>query len=90
MLREEITAILSDYALNVPLKIQHLDRILQIKIKPNSHRAEANFLEQVKDLKLAENQKITHSPSFERDTVTLLTEFASLEDCRSFLKNTDS
>ena len=90
LLNEDLATIISDENLNVPLKIQHLDKLLQVKIKPKSHEAEAAFSDQVKTLKLAKNQKLIHSPAFERDAVTLVTEFVSLDQCRSYLQNTSS
>lgn len=83
---EELFEIIEDKTRNVPQKVQHLDRYLQQKISPQSIAAETEFIAQTKKLKLQKNQSISHSPAFEKDTVTLSTEFDSLEQCRVFLE----
>lgn len=83
---KEVRAITEDETLNVPQKIQHLDRYLQQKISPQSLNAENEFADQVKALKLEKNQTISHSPAFEKNTVILSTEFESLEECSIFLQ----
>lgn len=87
---KEIVAILKDDTLNIPQKIQHLDQYLQQQIYPESLEAEKQFTVEVHALNLQKNQKITHSPAFERDTVTLSMEFDSLQHCRLFLHNISS
>lgn len=82
----EILAILEGDTLNIPQKIQHLDHYLQQQIYPESLEAEHTFTAEVKALNLQKNQKISHSPAFEKDTVTLSIEFDSFEKCRSLLQ----
>lgn len=84
--KEEIVAIIKSATLNIPQKIQHLDHYLQQRIYSASIEAENTFLADVKALKLQKNQKITHTPAFEKDRVTLSIEFDSLQLCRSFLE----
>lgn len=84
---QEIGAILEGDTLNVPQKAQHLDHYLQQQIYPELLKAENTFTVEVKALNLQKNQKISHSPAFEKDTVTLSMEFDSLDQCRSFLQN---
>ena len=87
---EDIQSILADNNLNIPQKISHLDRFLQLQIFPQILAAENNFTAEVKKIKLNPNQQITHAQAFERDTVTLATEFQSLDECRSFLEKINS
>ena len=87
--REEILAITEDISLNAPQKINHLDQFLQQSIYPQSFEAEKEFAAQIKTFNLPKNQIITHSQAFEKNTVTLSTEFPSLERCKSFLQKVD-
>lgn len=85
--QDGIQTITENETLNIPQIIQHLDRYLQLKIYPQSIAAEKEFTTRIKEITLHKNQKISHSPAFEKDTVTLSTEFASLEQCIAFLQN---
>ncbi len=85
--KKEILSITENEKLNIPQKISHLDRFLQQEIYPKSFEAENVFALQVKELQLQDNQKITHSQSFEKDTVVLSTEFESFGQCRSYLQS---
>jgi hypothetical protein len=87
---EDIQSILADINLNIPQKISHLDRFLQLQIFPQILAAENDFAAEVKKINLNQNQQITHTQAFEKDTVTLATEFQSLDECRSFLEKMNS
>ncbi|MDK9708784.1 MAG: hypothetical protein OEL83_17215 [Desulforhopalus sp.] len=78
---QEIDQILKHPELNIPQKIQHLKDLLQQQLNPLHSQAEDKFTKQVRDLQLPSHFTITHSPSFERDTVTLSIVCKSLSDC---------
>ena len=65
---------------NIPQKSSLLIKELFRLSHPLSSQAEERFTERVKGLKLPAHIRLTHSPSFERDTVTMEVDFAGLED----------
>lgn len=76
-----ISEILTHPVLNVPQKIQHLSMYLQQQLCPMHTKAEEDFTCQVRDLQLPRQCTIAHSPSFEKDTVTLSITFNNFTDC---------
>ncbi len=82
---KEITEILDHKEMNVPQKIQHLGGLLQHAISPMTSSAEEIFAKHVKELQLPENLSISHSPSFEKDEITLSITFKNLADCERYL-----
>jgi len=83
----EITAILDHKEMNNPQKIHHLSTYLQSKINPTVAQTEAAFQQKVKSLQLPPNSSISHSPSFEKDTVTLSITFENFDQCEHYLKH---
>lgn len=83
--KKEITEILDHEGMNIPQKIHHLGNLLQHEITPASSMAEQVFVEQVKSLHLAANHSISHSPSFEKDEITLSITFKNFADCEQYL-----
>ncbi|MFH0780791.1 MAG: hypothetical protein V2B20_02420 [Pseudomonadota bacterium] len=91
-----VSEILTHPVLNVPQKIQHLNIYLQQQLCPMYAKAEEDFACQVRDLQLPPQCTISHSPSFEKDTVTLSITFNNFTDCakiaprlsKKFLNNT--
>ena len=83
--KKEITAILDHKELNIPQKIHHLGSLLQAEMTPSSSMAEQIFIKQVKSLQLPANQSISHSPSFEKDEITLSITFKNFADCEQYL-----
>ncbi len=83
--RKEIAAIIEHQEMNIPQKIYHLGCLLQQEVSPSSLQAEENFVKQVKNLHLPQNYTVTHSPSFEKDEVTLSITFENFTACQQFL-----
>ncbi len=83
--QKEIVAILDHQQMNIPQKIQHLGNLLQHALAPASTRAEEAFMQQVKDLQLPTGHSIRHSPSFEKDEVTLSITFRNFAECVHYL-----
>jgi hypothetical protein len=82
---KEITEILDHKEMNIPQKIQHLGVLLQHVINPMSSATEEHFAKHVKGLQLPENLSISHSPSFEKDEITLSITFKNFADCERYL-----
>lgn len=78
---QEIDQILKHPDLNIPQKIQHLKELLQQQLSPLHTQAEEDFTKRVRDLQLPPQCVISHSPSFEKDTVTLSIAFKNFGDC---------
>ncbi len=83
--KEDIRAILDHAELNIPQQIHHLGNLLQQEINPSSSLAEGVFTKQVKTLQLPKNYAVSHSPSFERDEVTLAITFKNFAECQHYL-----
>jgi hypothetical protein len=83
--KKEITEILDHKDMNIPQKIHHLGSLLQHEINPTSSLAEEAFVKQVKSLHLPANHSISHSPSFEKDDITLSITFKNFADCKQYL-----
>jgi hypothetical protein len=83
--KKEITEILDHKEMNIPQKIHHLGNLLQNEITPTSSLAESAFAKQVKSLHLPASHSISHSPSFEKDEVTLSITFKNFADCERYL-----
>lgn len=83
--QEKIRAILDHEEMNVPQKIHHLGDLLQQEINPSYSLAERDFVKQVKELHLPINYSISHSPSFERDEITLSITFKDIAACKNYL-----
>ncbi|EKD36997.1 MAG: ParB protein [uncultured bacterium] len=80
-----IQGILHHPEMNNPQKIQHLAAFLQHQTNPLSAQAENEFVRTVRTLQLPENCTITHSPSFEKDEVTLSITFDNLSSCAHWI-----
>ncbi|OGQ96374.1 MAG: hypothetical protein A2521_09135 [Deltaproteobacteria bacterium RIFOXYD12_FULL_57_12] len=80
---QAIRQILASPDANPPQKAANLMAWLSRKRFPNLSEAESNFKKFVGGLQLPGNATITHSPSFEKDTITLSVNFADQE---AFLK----
>ncbi len=85
--RKEVAAILGHREMNISQKINHLGILLQQEVFPCSSQAEDTFLKQLKNLQLPSNYTISHSPSFEKDEITLSITFENFNACRQFLGN---
>lgn len=83
--QQDIVAIRNHQQMNIPQKIQHLGTLLQRALTPSSTQAEEAFRQRVKELHLPPGHALSHSPSFERDEVTLSITFQSLADCIDYL-----
>lgn len=83
--KKDIAEILDHKEMNIPQKIHHLGNLLQNQINPASTLAESAFVKQVKSLHLPANQSISHSPSFEKDEITLSITFKNFADCERYL-----
>ena len=81
--KKEITAILNHNEMNVPQKIHHLGNLLQQAMTPASALAEGAFVKQVASLQLPANHSISHSPSFEKDEITLSITFKDFVACEA-------
>lgn len=71
--------------MNNPQKILHLSTFLLHRLNPLSVSAEQEFTSSVNALRLPENCTITHSPSFEKDEVTLSVTFKDFSACKKWL-----
>lgn len=80
-----IQGILQHPEMNNPQKIQHLATFLQHQTNPLSSQAENEFVHKVRTLQLPGNCTITHSPSFEKDEVTLSISFDNLSSCAHWI-----
>lgn len=87
--QEKIRAILDHKEMNVPQKIHHLGDLLQQEISPSYSLAERDFVKLVKELHLPINYSISHSPSFERDEITLSITFKNIAACKKYLLQED-
>lgn len=83
--KEDIRAILDHAEMNIPQQIHHLGNLLQQEINPSSSLAEGAFSKQVKTLQLPANYAISHSPSFEKDEITLSITFKNFAECQHYL-----
>jgi ParB family chromosome partitioning protein len=81
----EVLEILQHQQYNVPQQIHHLGLYLFRQLYPVSLHAEQLFVEQLRALRLPETHTISHSPSFEKDEVTLSILFDNLAACKSYL-----
>ncbi|MBU1566800.1 MAG: hypothetical protein KJ630_14405 [Proteobacteria bacterium] len=76
-----IDEILEHPVINVPQKIQHLNKYLQHQFCPMSSKADKDFARRVQELQLPSQCAISHSPSFEKDDITLSITFENFTDC---------
>ncbi len=83
--KKEIADILQHKELNIPQKIQHFGNLLQQEINPKSSDAESRFVKQLRSLELPANHSISHSPSFEKDEITLSITFKNFAACEQYL-----
>ncbi len=83
--KKEITEILGHDEMNIPQKIQHLGSLLQYAINPASSSAEETFVKHIKAMHLPKNLSVSHSPSFEKDEITLSITFKNIADCERYL-----
>ena len=83
--KKEITEILDHKDMNIPQKIKHLGNLLQHELNPTSSLAEGAFEKQVASLQLPANYAISHSPSFEKDEITLSITFKDFDECAQYL-----
>lgn len=81
-----IQKILEHPDMNNPQKIQHLTTFLQQQLNPLATGAEIEFAHEVKSLRLLNNWSITHSPSFEKDEVTLSITFKNFSACKDWIQ----
>lgn len=77
-----IEKVLEHPDMNIPQKIQHLASFLQHELHPLATNAEIEFSRDVNALKIPENCTIHHSPSFEKDEVTLSITFKNFSACK--------
>ncbi len=82
---KEIVSILHPKEINIPQIVNNLGRSFERLISPNYTAAEKEFSHKVNTLKLPSHYKITHSPSFEKDEVSLTLTFNSFEKCCEYL-----
>jgi hypothetical protein len=82
---EEIQAILNHREMNVPQKVHQLGDLLQRHLTPSSSNAELDFIKQVKGLHLPASHSLSHSPSFEKDEITLSIKFKDFSTCKQYL-----
>ena len=80
-----IEQILEHPDMNNPQKIQHLASFLQHQLNPLATNAEIEFSRDVNSLKIPNNCTIDHSPSFEKDEVTLSITFKNLSACKEWI-----
>lgn len=81
----EITQILHHPEMNIPQKSQALLNCLQSRLTPSLNIASSSFDRWQEQLHLPENQSIEHSPSFEKDEITLSIRFRNREDLENSL-----
>jgi len=84
--RKDIGAILDRGEMNIPQQIHHLGNLLQQENNPSSTLAEGIFAQQVKTLQLPTNYTVSHSPSFEKDEITVSITFKNFTECQQFLR----
>jgi ParB family chromosome partitioning protein len=77
-----IQEILKHRQLNIPQKVLHLGNLLQHQLNPFSLQAEEEFAKRVGSLHLPACCTISHSPSFEKDEITLSITFKNFSDCQ--------
>lgn len=82
---KNIRGILNNSEMNVPQKIFHLGDLLQQQLTPSASKAEEDFRKKVKNLQLPANYSISHSPSFEKDAITLSIIFEDFSTCKQYL-----
>lgn len=80
-----IQEILEHPNMNNPQKIQRLASFFLHQINPRSTNAEIEFRQKVNSLKLPQNCSIAHSPSFEKDEVTISITFNNYSQCRDWI-----
>ncbi len=85
--QREFLQIIDDSHLNIPQKTSHLGELLHNLLQPSLRNEEKRFKEQAGQLSLPENYQIAHSPSFEKDDVTLKIVFANFADCKKYLSD---
>ncbi len=85
--QQDLLNITEHRKLTISQKIQHLSSLLQAMLQPSLHREEKSFQEQVRELELPENYALEHSPSFEKDEITLKITFADFAHCRQYLND---
>ncbi len=83
--QQDFVNIIEHQRLTISQKIQHLGSLSQTLLQPSLHSEERAFQEQVRELELPENYALEHSPSFEKDEITLKITFADLTHCRHYL-----
>jgi hypothetical protein len=83
---EQISAIRHSSVLNIAQKIQHLGDYLQREYSPLLSSAEKEFHRQTTTLQLPPGHVLAHSPSFEKDEVTLAITFENFAACAAYLK----
>ena len=86
----DILEILNHRDANPPQKTKNLMNLLMRKYKPRSSEAEAEFSRLVASLQLPPNMSLTHTPSFEDDSLTLAITFSDkkfLLDILNKIKN---
>jgi hypothetical protein len=71
--------------MNIPQQIHHLGALLLQQTNPSSSQAEEVFIKQVKALYLPKNYAVSHSPSFEKDEITLSITFKNFAECEQYL-----
>ena len=84
--KKDIRAILDHTEMNIPQQIHHLGSLLQQEINPSSSLAEEVFAQQVKTLRLPEKYQVSHSPSFEKDEITVSITFKDFAECQQYLQ----
>lgn len=83
---EQIKAIRHSSVLNIAQKIQHLGDFLQREYSPLLSCAEKEFVRHTTALHLPPGHTLAHSPSFEKDEVTLSITFENFAACAAYLK----
>ncbi len=83
--KKEIQAILNHREMNVPQKVNQLGDLLQGHLTPSSSKAELDFIKRVKTLQLPASHSLSHSPSFEKDEITLSIRFKDFTTCKQYL-----
>ena len=86
----EITTILQHMDMNPPQKAHHLGLILDKKLAPHSTQAKNEFKDFTKSLELPGNFHLDHSPSFEKDTLTLTINFQDKPECARLIQKIKS
>ncbi len=81
MKHDEITAILEHGEMNPPQKAHHLALLLEKQLTPASAKAENEFKAFTQSLDLPKDFHLSHSPAFEKDTLTLTLFFQNRSEC---------